>query len=218
MNNVDSSLLEKRFADLQRAVAEQEVLLRNSRKGDKASLRGDDPEMNDITRDELSKTLSAIEERMDARVERIERDTDRRAQDVRREIDLRDAALRTEQALRDQSLENRLNGFLAAQADRDKAQLERDKRYENLAERITKAAEGAEAAAKQAATVKSNYWAAVVVQLLAVVAIVVSAYLATQGNALMVAQTTLAAFSSGKDSAQSQVAPAPQPPAASPGK
>lgn len=168
-----------------------------------------------MTREELSRILSSIEDRMDKRIERMERDTDRRTQDVKREIELREAALKNEQALRDQALENRLNGFLAAQAERDKAQLERDKRYELLAERVTKAAEGAEEAAKQAATVKSNYWAAVGVQLLAVAAIVVGAYFANQGNALMVAQTTLAAFTSGKDSAQPNDKDLPQQPPAS---
>lgn len=102
-----------------------------------------------------------------------------------------------------ESVSAKIEGFLAAQAERDKAQAERDKRFEMLAERATKAAEGAEEAAKQAATVKNNYWAAVGVQLLAVAAILVGAYFANQGNALMVAQTTLAAFASGKDSAPS---------------
>ncbi|GAB7527932.1 hypothetical protein PS3A_03380 [Pseudomonas sp. 3A(2025)] len=173
--------------------------------------------MTDITREELSKTLSAIEERMDKRVERMEKDADRRASDARREMEMRDAALRNEQALRERSLDDRLNGFLAAQAERDKAQLERDKRYEMLAERVTQAAEGAEDAAKQAATVKSNYWAAVIVQLLAVVAILVGAYFANQGNTLMVAQTTLAAFTSGQSSSgAAKEPPAIPPPLAAP--
>lgn len=46
--------------------------------------------MNDITRDELSNTLSAIEERMDKRVERMERSEDRRADAYRREQEARD--------------------------------------------------------------------------------------------------------------------------------
>ncbi len=97
-----------------------------------------------------------------------------------------------------ESVSAKIEGFLAAQAERDKAQLERDKRYELLADRVTKAAEGAEAAASQAATVKSNYWAAVAVQLLAVVAILVGAYYANQANVLGAMQTTLAAIQSGK--------------------
>lgn len=97
-----------------------------------------------------------------------------------------------------ESVSAKIDAFLSAQAERDKAQLERDKRYELLADRVTKAAEGAEEAAKQAATVKSNYWAAVGVQLLAVAAILVGAYFATQANTLSAISTTLSAFQAGK--------------------
>lgn len=97
-----------------------------------------------------------------------------------------------------ESVSAKIDGFLTAQAERDKAQLERDKRYELLSDRITKAAEGAEEAAKQAVTVKANYWAAVAVQLLAVVAILVGAYYANQANVLGAMQTTLSAFQAGK--------------------
>lgn len=142
----------------------------------------DHPEsMNDITREEFNAKLETIEARMDARVE---------------------------------SVSSKIDAFLATQAavqvERDKAQVERDKRFEMLAERATKAAEGAEEAAKQAATVKSNYWAAVVVQLLAVVAILVGAYYANQANVLGAMQTTMSAFQSGKAEA-SPPAPAPAP-------
>ena len=109
-----------------------------------------------------------------------------------------------------ESVSSKIESFLASQAERDKAQLERDKRFELLAERVTKAAEGAEDAAKQAATVKSNYWAAVIVQLLAVVAILVGAYYANQANVLGAMQTTMSAFQAGKSesaTAQSPTAP-----------
>lgn len=109
-----------------------------------------------------------------------------------------------------ESVSAKIESFLASQAERDKAQLERDKRFELLAERVTKAAEGAEDAAKQAATVKSNYWAAVIVQLLAVVAILVGAYYANQANVLGAMQTTMSAFQAGKSesaAAQSSTAP-----------
>jgi len=109
-----------------------------------------------------------------------------------------------------ESVSSKIEGFLSAQAERDKAQTERDKRFELLAERATKAAEGAEEAAKQAATVKSNYWAAVIVQLLAVVAILVGAYYANQANVLGAMQTTMSAFQAGKAEA-SPPAPAPVP-------
>lgn len=146
---------------------------RMSNADDKPPLQGHTQAMSDISREEFNAKLETIEARMDARVE---------------------------------SVSSKIDAFLATQAavqvERDKAQAERDKRFEALAEKATKAAEGAEAAANQAVTVKNNYWAAVGVQLLAVAAILVGAYYANQGNTLMVAQTTLAAFSSGKDAAQ----------------
>ncbi|NMZ35385.1 hypothetical protein [Pseudomonas proteolytica] len=88
--------------------------------------------MNNITREELSSTLSAIEERMDKRVDRMERDADKRAYDykaelalrdeqLRRELDLRQESFRAEQVSRDTALNEKFSGFLAAQAERDKA-------------------------------------------------------------------------------------------------
>ncbi|MEB2647588.1 hypothetical protein SOP86_18270 [Pseudomonas canadensis] len=88
--------------------------------------------MNDITREELRSTLSAIEERMDKRVERMERDGEKRVNDykaelalrdeqLRRELDLRQESFRSEQAARDAALNEKFAGFLAAQAERDKA-------------------------------------------------------------------------------------------------
>lgn len=140
---------------------------------DSKLVRRDNKVMSDISREEFNAKIETIEARMDARVE---------------------------------SVSSKIDAFLAVQTavqtEREKTQAERDKRFEALAERATKAAEGAEEAAKQAATVKSNYWAAVCVQLLAVAAILAGAYFANQGNTLMVAQTTLAAFSSGKDAAK----------------
>lgn len=141
------------------------------------------PPMNDITREEFNARLEAIEARMDARIE---------------------------------SVSSKIDSFLATQSavqiERDKAQAERDRRLEMLAERATKAAEGAEEAAKQAATVKANYWAAVGVQLLAVVAVLVGAYYANQANVFGAMQTTMAAFTTGKDFAKP--AEASSPPAA----
>ena len=132
--------------------------------------------MTDITREEFNAKLETIEARMDARVESVSSKID--------------AFLTTQAAVQIERDK--------AQAERDKAQLERDKRYELLAERVTKAAEGSEEAAKQAATVKSNYWAAVIVQLLAVVAILVGAYYANQANVFGAMQTTMSAFQAGK--------------------
>ncbi|RRW54425.1 hypothetical protein EGJ55_16290 [Pseudomonas moraviensis] len=138
--------------------------------------------MTDITRDELNAKLETIEARMDARVE---------------------------------SVSSKIDAFLATQyavqVERDKAQAERDKRFEMLAERATKAAEGAEDAAKQSATVKANYWAAVAVQLLAVVAILVGAYYANQANIFGAMQTTMSAYQAGKDSEKPAETPQTQP-------
>lgn len=154
---------------------------------DDKSLRSDDTQsMNDITREEFNAKIETIEARMDSRVESVSSKIDA--------FLTMQAAVQVE---RDKAL-----------AERDKAQLERDKRYELLAERVTKAAEGSEEAAKQAATVKSNYWAAVIVQLLAVVAILVGAYYANQANVMGAMQTTMSAFQAGKAEA-SPPAPAP---------
>ncbi|WP_241485551.1 hypothetical protein [Pseudomonas lundensis] len=143
----------------------------------------------------------------------LARDTDPMNDITREEFNARMETIEVKMDARVESVSSKIDGFLAAQAERDKAQAERDKRFEMLAERATKAAEGAEEAAKQAATVKNNYWAAVGVQLLAVAAILVGAYFTNQGNALMVAQTTLAAFSSGKDSASGNESNKANPPA-----
>lgn len=88
--------------------------------------------MNDITREELRSTLSDIENRMDRRIERMEKDGERRSDDYRkelalrdeqlkREFDLRQESFRHEQAARDAALAEKFTGFLAAQAERDKA-------------------------------------------------------------------------------------------------
>ncbi|NWB09003.1 hypothetical protein HX862_13910 [Pseudomonas sp. D5002] len=129
---------------------------------------------------------------------------------TREEFNAKLETIETKMDARVESVSAKIESFLASQAERDKAQLERDKRFELLAERVTKAAEGAEDAAKQAATVKSNYWAAVIVQLLAVVAILVGAYYANQANVLGAMQTTMSAFQAGKaESAPTQTPTTP---------
>jgi hypothetical protein len=88
--------------------------------------------MTDITREELSSTLSAIEERMDKRIDRIEHESEKRVLDykselalrddqLRRELDLRQESFRAEQVSRDVALSEKFAGFLAAQAERDRA-------------------------------------------------------------------------------------------------
>lgn len=129
---------------------------------------------------------------------------------TREEFNAKIETIEVKMDARVESVSAKIESFLASQAERDKAQIERDKRFELIAERVTKAAEGAEDAAKQAATVKSNYWAAVIVQLLAVVAILVGAYYANQANVLGAMQTTMSAFQAGKaESAAGQPPTAP---------
>lgn len=111
--------------------------------------------------------------------------------DYRHELQLRDEQLRRDMTAQRELADERMRGL----DERVKAfmdnQLERDKRIEDIAARATKAAESA-------ATVKSNYWAAVCVQLLAVAAILVGAYFATQANTLSAIATTLSAYEAGR--------------------
>ncbi|EPA95280.1 hypothetical protein PG5_42580 [Pseudomonas sp. G5(2012)] len=57
---------------------------------DKTSKRTDTEQMNDITREELSLTLSAIESRMDKRIDRMESTEEKRSESYRREQEARD--------------------------------------------------------------------------------------------------------------------------------
>ncbi len=99
---------------------------------DEPSFLSDSRAMTDMTRDELSSTLSALEGRMDKRIERMESDADKRVLDykgelalrdeqLRRELDLRQESFRFEQSARDAALSEKFSGFLAAQAERDKS-------------------------------------------------------------------------------------------------
>lgn len=155
--------------------------------------------MSDISRQELRDSLVDIENRMDRRIQRMEEDSVRRTEDYRRELALRDDQIRrdtntyreiTEERVK--RIDDSIQAFMALQA-------EREKRYEDLSARAVKAAEGAEEAAKQSATVKSNYWAAVGVQLLAVAAIVVGAYLALHQSNQSVAQTVQSTYQMGRE-------------------
>ncbi|MBP5948300.1 MULTISPECIES: hypothetical protein [Pseudomonas] len=126
--------------------------------------------MSTVSREEFNARIETIETRMDARID-----------GVRAEI----------------------REFLAIQSERDKArdqtQIERDKRYDLISQEMRKISRGAEEAARQGATVKANVWAATVVQLLGIVAIVAGAYYANQANMYVAIQTTLAAVQAGKD-------------------
>lgn len=92
--------------------------------------------MTDITREELTTTLSAIEERLDRRAKRMEKVADRRSQEFLREISLRDDAIRRElelrressiieQTERDKALEEKIGGFLSTQTERDRLYTEK---------------------------------------------------------------------------------------------
>ena len=103
----------------------------------------DTVDMNDLTRDELRATLSAIEERMDRRAKRMEKVADRRSEEFLREIALRDDAIRRELELRressiieqaerdkalaarDQAFEEKIGGFLSTQTERDRLYTEK---------------------------------------------------------------------------------------------
>lgn len=143
---------------------------------DNRSVKKDTKFMNDITREELSTTLSAIEERMDKRVERIEKETDRRSEEFRKEISLRDDTIRreldlrresflAEQAIRDQAWEAKFSGFLATQAERDK--------------RLDESVSGIRSDLTRLGSLKLNIWGAMLTAVgvgLAVAALSVSFY------------------------------------------
>ncbi|WP_157969713.1 hypothetical protein [Pseudomonas huaxiensis] len=52
--------------------------------------------MSELTREELLGSISAIEERMEKRVERMEADSEKRSEDLRRELRLRERSARRE--------------------------------------------------------------------------------------------------------------------------
>lgn len=143
--NVSSTQLQRQYAKQEETIADLERKIAIAAH-DKMLLAGDTEPMTTITREELSSTLSAIEERMDKRVERMERDAEKRALDykaelslrdeqLRRELDLRQASFRAEQSARDAALNEKFAGFLGAQAERDKAW---EKISESRFERIEK--------------------------------------------------------------------------------
>ncbi|MEG0118208.1 MAG: hypothetical protein RR748_08915 [Pseudomonas sp.] len=133
--------------------------------------------MSTVSREEFNARIETIETRMDARID-----------GVRAEIREFLAIQSERDKTRDQT-----------QFERDKTQVERDKRYDLISQDMRKISRGAEEAARQGATVKANVWAATVVQLLGIVAIVAGAYYANQANMYVAIQTTLAAVQAGKD-------------------
>ncbi|NWB64037.1 hypothetical protein HX880_34200 [Pseudomonas sp. F1002] len=141
--------------------------------------------MSDISREEFNAKLETIEAKMDARAE---------------------------------SVSSKIDAFLAVQAERDKRFNESlnssitlsdewNQKFRMLAEQSVQAAASADGSAKEAATLKTHFWASVIAQLLAVGAIVVGAYFANQANVLSAVSTTVSVFQAGKD--QSKTMPDP---------
>ncbi|MBH3453017.1 hypothetical protein I5S84_29880 [Pseudomonas putida] len=133
--------------------------------------------MNDITREEFNAKLETIEAKMDARAEAVSSKID---------------AFLAVQAERDQRFKERLNSSIVLSD-------EWNQKFRMLAEQSVQAAASAEASAKEAATLKTHFWASVIAQLLAVGAIVVGAYFANQANVLSAVSTTVSVFQAGKD-------------------
>ncbi|WP_313284599.1 hypothetical protein [Stutzerimonas kunmingensis] len=134
--------------------------------------------MSSITRDELAATVSAIEERMDGRVERMREETDRRSDMFLRELELRDEAFRREQAIREKALDDRYSGFLAAQA-------ERDKRFDEMVTAIRSDIGRIDGRIDSLGSLKLNIWGAMATALtigIAVVALSLSFYQTGRGD------------------------------------
>lgn len=143
--------------------------------------------MNDVSREELNAKLETIEAKMDARAEAVSSKID---------------AFLAVQAERDQRFNERLNSSIALSD-------EWNQKFRMLAEQSVQAAASAEASAKEAATLKTHFWASVIAQLLAVGAIVVGAYFANQANVLSAVSTTVSVFQAGKDQAKASEVQAP---------
>lgn len=143
--------------------------------------------MNDITREEFNAKLETIEAKMEARAEAVSAKID---------------AFLAIQAKRDQRLNERLGSSIVLSD-------EWSQKFRMLAEQSVQAATSAEASAKEAATLKTHFWASVIAQLLAVGAIVVGAYFANQANVLSAVSTTVSVFQAGKDQTKSAEAQAP---------
>jgi hypothetical protein len=132
----------------------------------------------------------------------------------REEFNARIETIETRMDARLDAVSMKIDGFLSVQIERDKTQVERDKRYDLITQEMRRIADGAQDAARQGATVKANVWAATAVQLLGIVAIVVGAYYANQANMYVAIQTTFAAVQAGKDAhtPKSPELPTPLPP------
>jgi hypothetical protein len=121
----------------------------------------------------------------------------------REEFNARIETIETRMDVRVEIMSADIHGYLAVQAQRDKAreqiQSERDKRYDLISMDMHSIAKGAEEAARQASTMKASFWAATAVNLIGIVSIVIGACYANQANMYVAIQTTLAAIQAGKE-------------------
>jgi len=149
------------------------------RKDDKHGHRDDNQNMSDISREEFNAKLETLETKLDARAE---------------------------------SVSAKLDAFLAVQAERDMRFNEKlkssiilsdewNQKFRLLTEQSLEAAKSADDSAREAATLKTHFWASVFAQLLAVGAILVGAYFANQANVYSAISTTVSVFQAGKDQA-----------------
>ncbi|SFU97960.1 hypothetical protein [Pseudomonas sp. OV546] len=157
----------------------------SSTANDRLTTRVHTESMSEISREEFNAKLETIETKMDSRAE---------------------------------SVSSKIDAFLAVQAERDKRFNESlnssitlsdewSQKFRMLAEQSVQAAASAEASAKEAATLKTHFWASVIAQLLAVGAIVVGAYFANQANVLSAVSTTVSVFQAGKDHSKPMLEP-----------
>lgn len=177
MSNIDFSAFAQQIEEQQAALEELKRSTPKSSASDFADGVSDTASMTDVSREELNAKLETIETKMDARVEAVSSKID---------------AFLALQAERDQRFEERLASSIALSD-------EWNQKFRMLAEQSVQAAISAEASAKEAATLKTHFWASVIAQLLAVGAIVVGAYFANQANVLSAVSTTVSVFQAGKD-------------------
>jgi nitrogenase molybdenum-iron protein alpha/beta subunit len=117
----------------------------------------------------------------------------------REEFNARIETIETRMDARVEGVSARIDAYLLTQAERDKAQMERDKRYDLMWDGVQQIAEESKEAIKQASTVKAHYWATTAVHFLGMITVVVGAHFANQAAVLTTLQTTLAAIQVGKD-------------------
>lgn len=117
----------------------------------------------------------------------------------REEFNARIETIETRMDARFEGVSAKIDAYLLTQAERDKAQMERDKRYDLMWDGVQQIAEDSKEAIKHASTVKAHYWATTAVHFLGMITVVVGAHFANQAAVLTTLQTTLAAIQIGKD-------------------